>query len=155
MQNSCAFSHKLPITVVRLKTKLELSTNFNFPKKLTPWQFNTVQVEVFTVVEKTALLMPRWLVICYWHIGGLASSTFRVVYKVHVAWENWSHSTGIDQVRWHPWSYFYNAYLWSHDRILPEMHVRSPSSRSTYAPWCMRYSTSTMPWSNWFIVRIS
>ena len=56
MQSSCATSHKLHITVVRFKTKLELSKNFNFPKKQISWlfnyHFNTVQFEVFTVVDK-------------------------------------------------------------------------------------------------------
>lgn len=88
---------------MRFKTKLELSTNFNIPKKLIPRQFNydfnTVQFEVFSVVDKNCSLDAKVMGNLLLTFGGFASSTFRVVYTVHVAWENWSHSTGIDQVR--------------------------------------------------------
>lgn len=92
MQSSCATSHKFHFTVVRFKTKLELSKNFIFPKKQISWlfnnNFNTVQFEVFTVVDKNYSLDAKVIGNDTDILEELASSTFRVVYKVHVVWEN-------------------------------------------------------------------
>ena len=62
MQSSCATSHKLHIAVVRFKTKLELSKNFNFPKNKFHDCSTIISVlynlRFSLLLTKTTLLMP-------------------------------------------------------------------------------------------------
>jgi hypothetical protein len=150
MQSSCATSHKLHITVVRFKTKLELSKNFNFPKNKFH-DHSTITSVLCNFWQK----LPSWCKV----IGNLLLTFWRSLLPPLSGWSTKCMLFGrIVQglVRLgDTYNYIFAMLISDLIRILPEMHVRSPSSGPTYSPWCMRYSTSTMPWSSWFIVRIS
>jgi len=116
--------------------QIELSKNFNFPKNKfhdVQYHFSTVQFDVFTAVDKNYSLDAKV-------IGNLLLTFWRILHPPLSGWRTKCMLFGrighILQglIRLGDIITFLQCFLQSHDRILPEMHVRSPSSGPTYSP---------------------